>query len=684
MAFPQMKLDERTFQDLVDEAKRRIPRYCPEWTNHNVSDPGVTLIELFAYMVDQLLYQVNRVPEKNYRAFLDMIGVKLAPPNAARVDMTFRLSAPQPIPMTIPKGTEVGTIRTENEQARIFTTEKDLVIVPPGLKYILTTTNSSSYTDWSKAALDRSPREIKVFQDEPQPGNAFYLGFNQNIASNTLVIGLDSDNLGVGINPADPPIFWEYWDSQQEKWLSLDISRDTTEGLTVPYAEVEAYIPLSCGEREIEVTSGSGEPILAWWLRCRYKDLARGQSGYNTSPVVRQFSAYTIGGTVSASHSQIIKMETLGRSNGESGQSFKVRNPPVLTLNPADNETILLDGIEGQPPEFWKQVIDFSESGPFDKHFVCDYVTGEISFGPSLRNPAGEEEQKGAIPPFGCHIIMTAYRSGGGTDGNVGSNTISSLKTSLPYVDRVINRGMATGGTTAESLEHALQRGPRTLRARNRAVTAEDFEVLTREATSGVARVRCLTPGAVDKANPGNFEEAVEPGTVVLMVVPEVQADAWDLRPENVNISPGMRGSILDFLDERRLLTTHIELIEPNYQWITIQARIKTTNPYVNDRVKNEALRRLYSFIRPVQGGPDHTMRFDPEKPGEGWPFGRVLYISEVFPILQTIEGVEFIEKVEMFPVTDLTRGMAGAPVQIVNPGPRGLLCSYRHQIVII
>src|SRR6476469_10159792 len=136
MALPNIKLDERTFQDLVDEAKLRIPRYTPEWTNHNVSDPGVTLIELFAYMVDHLLYQINRVPEKNYRTFLDMIGVKLSPPNAAKGAVAFRLSTYLPNPLLIPKGSEVATVRTELYIDGTFTTEMPLVVTPPVLKYI--------------------------------------------------------------------------------------------------------------------------------------------------------------------------------------------------------------------------------------------------------------------------------------------------------------------------------------------------------------------------------------------------------------------------------------------------------------------------------------------------------------------------------------------------------------------
>src|SRR5690242_2634875 len=110
-------LDDRRFQQLVDEAKRYVQQSCPEWTDHNVSDPGVTLIEVFAQMVDQLVYRLNRVPEKNYLAFLDLLGVKLFPPTAARAEVTFRLSAPQPETVLLLAGTEVATGATENRAA---------------------------------------------------------------------------------------------------------------------------------------------------------------------------------------------------------------------------------------------------------------------------------------------------------------------------------------------------------------------------------------------------------------------------------------------------------------------------------------------------------------------------------------------------------------------------------------
>src|SRR5512142_33379 len=127
MPLPVPNLDDRHFQDLVDEAKRRIPRYCPEWTDHNVSDPGVTLIELFAWMTEQYLYRLNQVPDKNFVAFLNLIGARLAPAQPAKGDVTFTLSAP-PMPerrAIIPAWTEVATERTETEEAVVCTTDNE-------------------------------------------------------------------------------------------------------------------------------------------------------------------------------------------------------------------------------------------------------------------------------------------------------------------------------------------------------------------------------------------------------------------------------------------------------------------------------------------------------------------------------------------------------------------------------
>ena len=81
---PKSDLDDRTFQDLVQECLLRIPRYCPEWTNYNPSDPGITLVELFAWLTDQMLLRFNQVPRRNYVTFLELLGIRLQPLGSLR------------------------------------------------------------------------------------------------------------------------------------------------------------------------------------------------------------------------------------------------------------------------------------------------------------------------------------------------------------------------------------------------------------------------------------------------------------------------------------------------------------------------------------------------------------------------------------------------------------------------
>src|SRR5512145_373391 len=130
MPLPEPVLDDLRFQrDLVDEARRRIIRYCPEWTEYNLSDPGITLIELFAWMTELMVYRLNRVPEKNYIKFLDLLGLQLHPASSARTELTFWLSVPLPISednqqgVIVPQGLEVRS-DTGAEAEVIFSTDR--------------------------------------------------------------------------------------------------------------------------------------------------------------------------------------------------------------------------------------------------------------------------------------------------------------------------------------------------------------------------------------------------------------------------------------------------------------------------------------------------------------------------------------------------------------------------------
>src|SRR3990172_6561519 len=222
-------LDDRRFQDIVDEARALIPRYCPEWTDHNLSDPGITLVELFAWMTEMILFRLNQVPERNYVKFLDLMGVKLLEPRPARADISFRLTAAQPNRVTIPRGTEVATVRTETEDAISFTTERDLDIQVATLRHVLVTRDGANYFD-ARTAISRG-QEVAVFAEPPQEGNSLLVGHAELLAGQTLALRFQCRMEGVGVDPRDPPLAWEAWSEEEEAWLPVDVESDTTGGL---------------------------------------------------------------------------------------------------------------------------------------------------------------------------------------------------------------------------------------------------------------------------------------------------------------------------------------------------------------------------------------------------------------------------------------------------------------------
>lgn len=199
MALPAPHLDDRRFQQFVDDAKRYIQQACPEWTDHNVSDPGVTLVEAVAHMADQLVYRLNRVPEKNHLAFLDLLGVTLFPPAAARAEITFRLSAPQPEPVVLPTGTEVSTGRTETEEAVVFATTADLTVVPCALTHLVRQEAGGTPEDRSQDLL--GGEDVPAFSPSPRVGDLLLFGLSAAVPDCLLVLDLDSRVDGVGVDP---------------------------------------------------------------------------------------------------------------------------------------------------------------------------------------------------------------------------------------------------------------------------------------------------------------------------------------------------------------------------------------------------------------------------------------------------------------------------------------------------
>jgi len=654
MALQAPKLDDRKFQDIVTEARSKIPQYCPKWTDYNLSDPGITIIEMFAWMVDMLLYRLNRVPDKNYIKFMDMIGIRLQPPKPATVDVTCRLSTPQPEPVTIPQGTEVATVRTETQEAISFTTDRDFTILIPTLTYALTTPNDTEFTDII-SLLKNPDRKASVFQEVPKENNAFYLGYGEDLAAHALALTFEGNIEGIGVNPTDPPWAWEFWDGEYERWSPMRLGSDTTGGLNTN-GQIIVQVPGSSAKREI-----NGQ--YACWIRCRAVKPRPGQSGYTSSPKVKNIVSESIGCTTRASQSLKIKQELLGRSRGTPGQIFHLRNTPVLSREPGEIVEIENDDGEFEP---WQEVADFADSRPTDGHFTLDDITGEIQFGPSIKQPSGEEHQYGMIPPNGSRIRFSSYRAGGGVIGNVGEGTITVLKSSIPYIDSVRNYERAKGGTDAETLDLAKLRVPQILRTNTRAVTNEDFEYLAVQASSKVARAKSISPGnSADKDSP-------QPGTVRVLLIPAVPECEGYIDAEQLDLTRTVREEVGAYLDERRLLGTRLEISNPHYIHVAVEVNVRTRKGY-QQQVITDIEKSLYKYINPICGGPD----------GTGWPFGRSLNIPEIHTCLQGIQNIYDIEEVKLFLVNPQTGESQEAPKKITVPTD-GVLCSHRHKVMAI
>lgn len=695
MALPEPILDDLRFQaDLVDEARRRIVQYCPEWTDYNLSDPGITLIELFAWMTEMTVYRLNRVPDKIYIKFLEMLGIQLRPATSAQAELTFWLSTPFPITpdddtvTSVPKGTEVATRRTEEEDEVIFTTNNRAVIAPPKLKLLYQ--NREVHKNYQP---DLGIKPFFAFQEEPQPGDTFYLGFDpaHDISGYILQLMFQCrETQAVGFRSDDPPLVWEY-SAGTDVWREIMPSsrsgeEDTTNGLNNINGRLVFYLPLDMQTDEVY-----GREAL--WLRCRYEIRRPEEQGeYTESPQIENIVVHALGVTTLGTQAVFVRNEVFGRSNGEPGQIFQLENAPILALT--EGETVEVEEKIGEDIVYlpWQIVIDFSQANKFDACFTLDTTTGQIKFGPSIRQRDGEVVQYGRIPPANRTVRFSRYRHGGGIVGNVPVNKLQVLKSTIPYIDRVTNLKQATGGRDPENLDEAKIRAKRELRAQRRAVTAEDYEDLAKAATRRVARAKCNVPQ--------NNNSHLTPGMIEILVVPDV-VDALKVGDlTQLHVGKPLANEVRKYLDDYRLLTTILRVREPNYIGVQVQAEIVLSEYSRPDVVKQRVVQRLGQFVNCLALNNEPS-QFDELMSAhwEGWPFGRNLYVAEIFSLIQRVSGVKHVLDVQLrqrpiIPVEELpldTDEVVQRNEELLTVVEKKglqvpadtLLCSLNHQVTI-
>lgn len=619
-------IDNRTFDDIVAEAQTRIPRYTQEWTDFNAGDAGFALVELFAWMSELLIYRLGQVPQLNYIKFLQLIGIELTPARPAETVLVFPMqSGFAQTSALVPMGTQVSAPAPDGGPPIVFETQAAITALQAPMDAVLAF-DSVYYTDVTANNVTTS-NGFQPFGPLAAAGSALLLGFNpKQPLPGGLVVSLGiwpATNRGVpppspcggGASPVFAPaqIVWEYWAGTD--WQPLKVLSDSTLAFTIP-GFVQVLLP-AAGKIVPSTIPGRVDAKRAW-LRARLA-----ATFYESAPTLSLVRA----NAVAAMAAQTVQNEVLGGSQGTPGQTFTLSSTPVL------DGTLELTIDEGSGPQPWTQVDDFSGSGQNDTVYVLDPTTGVITLGDgvqghipvaNLTNPAGS-------------IVAVSYQFGGGANSNIAAGSALTLMTGIPGIDTgALSMPFAAyGGSDEETLQHAMNRAPEALKSQNRAVTAEDYETLAKQA-GPIARAKALPLFHPD------FPGMEVPGVVSVIVVPDVVSPA-------PMPSPGLLRTVCAYLDQRRLVATELYVIAPTYVPVTITLQVLAQPDADTAAVEQSVESALTTYLDPLAGGS-----VDPATPGTGWPFGGTIYFVSVLRVASQVADV--------IRVAELTITLNGVP----------------------
>jgi predicted phage baseplate assembly protein len=621
------QLDNRKFEDLLREAQLRIPRYAPEWTDFNESDPGITLVQLFAWLTEMMLYRMNRVPERNYIKFLQLIGLELQPAQPATAHLTFNAKAGAPEVRSVPRRAQIQAQPAEGDPLIFETLEGlDLIRVPLEDVQVFDGAAFTKFSELNKSQTTPFP----PFGWIPQVGSALYLGFDpkdavadvrqfpQLMRFRVFLPAESQAGQPVSCNEQaaapTPPVelVWEYRPkADPTSWRRLNVFKDESVAFTR-----EGYILVE-GPKEPAVTKGL-EKVAEdrFWLRVR---LAKGSYPAGRAPVIDFIRT----NTVEVENLSTVRDEVVEISEGLPDQTFTFVKRPVRR-DPLQIVTVEQLGQE-QIEESWQAVDDFLASGPEDRHFVLNSTRGEITFG---------NGERGLIPPPDAEIIARLYRTGGGNAGNVGFGTSWDAATPLTGTDTIIAERPATGGRDEQKVDDLTAIAPRIMRSRDRAITADDFATLASQA------------GEVRKANAIALAHPDHPGVEISGAVTVVVVPDADIEDPSPKPSPDLIARVCQFLDARRLLTTELFVKGPEYKKIKVEAEVEA-NPYaafdtvalnVSNAINTylDPLGRTFTNATPTAG---ETETETPAAKG-GWDFGRELFPTSLYSVILGVEDV--------------------------------------------
>ncbi len=671
MPLPSPILDDRSYQQLRDELVRRIPVYAPEWTDHNASDPGITLVELFAFLGENLLFRFNQIPETTKLAYLKLLRVPMRPAVPARAMIVLERSDSGP-------GSSDGVIvdlgTAANTGSVAFETTTEVVAWPltavAVARIAAPVPTQPEAIDFANASIDAldglgDTQEPAYYATEHVPldpadpaampvnvraavDGALWIALLATKTTDVAKLGRALINIGFvpdeeivgiadvdacpGVMPSDngPEMIWQVSTpvvtAGVPKFQTIAVEGDTTRGLTqqgvlrlrLPMDTTTIGVP-DPGD-EYLLGTGSFPPALedqeqakhlVCWIRAsrRASDRPIGRVMYVGVNATEVLQARTA------------KTEFLAVGTGDAGQTHPLVNHPVLA------RTAELQVEEDGRWVDWTEVDGFEGSTSESRHYVLDAEAGTVRFGNGVR---------GRAPQIGQRMRVRRYRYGGGAEGNVGPKAITKLDGRSQV--KANNPLAARGGAPAESIAEALERVPGELRRHDRAVTMGDFQELAL-ATPGadVGRADCLPlfrppKNLADVPSPAPnapFDEAA--GVVSVVVWPREDRK----RPNAPMASRTLLREVCEWLDARRLVTTELYVIPPTYRKIAVAVGLRAKPGYGIEAVRRWVELVLRQYLAPLPPyGPD----------GLGWPLGRAVYGPELEAAALQVEGVELLE----------------------------------------
>lgn len=291
---PRLPLDDRSFAEIVQHSRRLIPKRVPEWTDENAHDPGMTFLELFAWLTEMQRYFISRVPDKNRRKFLDLLGVAPADTQSAEALIQFTNVTEQ---TTLPRGTKLMA------EDQMFETDTTVKLVPLSLDRIITRTEREA-NDVTASNI-HSDVVYYAFGADAKQSSKLYISFDRELISGeqiTLNIELMQPGnegqerhaselldplLAASVITPSSRLSWKVYGydeaTETAAWLPLDIVRDETLHLTL-----SGKMTFRVGASMRAVTVHPASDRARYWICCTLEE-----SGYEMPPRIRQLMLHT-------------------------------------------------------------------------------------------------------------------------------------------------------------------------------------------------------------------------------------------------------------------------------------------------------------------------------------------------------------------------------------------------------